>query len=123
MQGYLAKILELDETKDINGGANLGSSNEEDQESMGGGNSCRGRGRGGRGGKLGDDMLGGLTDKQTKKIIEQKLAQKGKQKRKKMGRQPPNGMTEAEMIAEQHRLFENAKDYNYSEEGGVAGEQ
>ena len=74
MQGYLAKILEIDETKDLNGGANLGSSNDEDQESLGGGNSCRGRGRGARGGKLGDDMLGGLTDKQTKKIIEQKLA-------------------------------------------------
>lgn len=113
MNGYLAKILELDsESGALGGGA--ASSNEEEFASA---QSLKGRGRG-RTPKGGDEILGGLTEKQAKKMIEQKLAQtsSGKRRKGKLGLNKginPNGMTEEELIAEQERLFGLARDYNY----------
>lgn len=58
MHGYLAKILEID-----SGAKDLGSSNEE--ESVGGGSTGKA--------KKAEDQLLSLTDKEAKKMIEQKL--------------------------------------------------
>lgn len=52
-------------------------------------------------------------------MIDQKLEQFGKKKRRKIAHGPPNGMTEEELIAEQKRLFDNARNYNYSDDGEV----
>jgi hypothetical protein len=99
MNSYLKKILELD-LGEGGAGAN-GSSNEDEQASHSGPavvSRGRGRGRGGRVEPSGDEVFGGLTEKQTKKMIEQKLAPK--KKRRKLGGENPNGMTEEELIAE-----------------------
>lgn len=58
MNGYLAKILELD-----GGVKEAGSSNEE--ESVGGGSTGKA--------KKAEDQIRSLTDKEAKKMIEQKL--------------------------------------------------
>lgn len=81
-------------------------------------NKGRGRGRG-KSMKDNDDMLGGLTPQEAKKMIDMKLDKFGKKKRRKLGGHNggnPNGMTEEEMIAEQQRLFQNAKNYVSDEE-------
>ena len=59
-----------------------------------------------------------LSEKQTKEIISQKLvSQNGKKKKKrgKRGDDNNHGMTEEELIAEQQKLFESARNYNYDD--------
>ena len=48
-------------------------------------------------------------------MISQKLLSNGGKKRKRKNKDEANnhGMTEEEMIAEQQRLFNNAREYNY----------
>ncbi len=65
-----------------------------------------------------------LSEKQTKDIISQKILnnQGGKKKKKRGHKDQGNnhGMTEEEMIAEQHRLFEKARQYDYDEDSEEA---
>lgn len=113
MQGYLAKILELE--------LENGSSNEEDGATSTMSN--RGRGRGKAPPKTGDEILGGLTDKQTKKIIEQKLAFTGKRKKGlNSSSRIPEGKTEQDLIEEQRRLFQEAQFEKHDEDMPYAGE-
>ena len=59
-----------------------------------------------------------LSAKETKDMISQKISgvQCGKKKKKRGGKGgTDNGMTEEEMIAEQRRLFDRAKNYDYSD--------
>ena len=71
--------------------------------------SSNGKGRGrGKAPSKGDDQLGGLTELETKKMLKETLGhtQSGKKKLKGLGRKGiPNGMTEAEAIAAQEKLF------------------
>ncbi len=62
--------------------------------------------------------INSLTEKQTKQIISEKLTSQGgkKKNKRKMKDNNPNGMTEEEMIAEQQRLFQKAREYDYSDE-------
>lgn len=58
-----------------------------------------------------------FSEKETKDMISHKMqAQNAFLKKKKKRLQHDNGMTEAEMIAEQQRLFEKAKMYDYDED-------
>lgn len=67
-----------------------------------------------------------LSAKETKDMISQKITgslQGGKKKKKRGGKGgTDNGMTEEEMIAEQKRLFERAKNYDYSDDRNSDGE-
>ena len=60
-----------------------------------------------------------LSEKQTKEIISQKLVSQGGKKKKKRGKHEDHnhGMTEEELAAEQKRLFDNAKNYDYDDDG------
>lgn len=57
-----------------------------------------------------------LTEKQTKQIISEKLISQGGKKKNKRKKDNNHGMTDEEMIAEQQRLFQNAREYNYEDE-------
>lgn len=61
----------------------------------------------------GDEL--NLSEKQTKEMISQKLLKNASKKRNKREKDQANnhGMTEEELIAEQQKLFNNAKQYNY----------
>ena len=63
----------------------------------------------------GDEL--NLSEKQTKDMISQKLLSNAGKKRKRKNKDEANnhGMTEEEMIAEQQRLFNNAREYNYDD--------
>lgn len=67
-----------------------------------------------------------LSEKQTKEIINQKIQQTsqiGKKRKRGAKQQFNNGMTEEEMIAEQKRLFEKAKLYEYEDDSDDQMEQ
>lgn len=112
MQSYITEILKMENTDAVG----EGSSNDDDMQSlnasMSGAKSGRGRGRGLKSAtRDADDLLNGLTAQETKKMIDRKLDKFGKKKRRKLGQTNPCNMTEEEMIEEQRRLFENAKNY------------
>lgn len=54
-----------------------------------------------------------LSEKQTKEILQQKLVSSGGLKKKKRGKREDlnSGMTQEELMAEQQKLFENARNY------------
>jgi len=103
MQGYLKKIFELDTTEE------WGMVESPSVK--------RGRGRGRGGMNNGNEIFHRMTDKETKELIEKKLKpMKSDRKRKRGEQEPPNGMTREEMIAEQQRLFDNARNYKASDD-------
>ena len=63
-----------------------------------------------------EDKAKKLTDKQTREMLQEKLKGGGKKRRKKDRTDKTAGMTAEELLAEQQKLFDNAKNFQYEQE-------